>query len=61
MQPNQIFLIVSRILKTDFGAPTNIRFHDFPRQRRSSVLRRVRDRSAIIMLLLEYAKIERVE
>ena len=41
------FLIFSSILKTPFGEPTNSRLKDFPRQRRSSVLRRVRERSAM--------------
>src|SRR5690242_8252672 len=45
----QAFLIFSSILKRPFGAPTNIRLNVFGRQRRSSVLRRVRVRSAIFV------------
>src|SRR5438046_10033176 len=42
------FLTFSSILKMPFGAPTNMRLKVFGRQRRSSVLRRVRVRSAIV-------------
>src|SRR5256885_7046490 len=41
------FLIFSSILKMPFGAPTNMRLKVLGRQRRSSVLRRVRVRSAM--------------
>ena len=41
------FLIFSSILNTPFGAPTKSRLKLLPRQRRSRVLRRVRERSAM--------------
>ena len=43
----QTFFTCSRILKVDFEAPWNNRLNAFDKQRRSSVLRRVRLRSAM--------------
>src|SRR4030095_6805617 len=43
----QFFLIFSSILNMPFGAPTNMRLKVLGRQRRSSVLRRGRERSAM--------------
>ena len=44
------FLTFSSILKMPSGAPTNMRLNVLGRQRRSSVLRRVRVRSAMVKL-----------
>src|SRR5581483_8164030 len=46
----QAFLTFSSILKMPFGEPMNMRLKVLGRQRRSSVLRRVRVRSAIRVL-----------
>ena len=47
--PDFGFFTCSSILKTPFGAPTNMRLKVLPRQRRSMVLRRVRVRSAMLV------------
>lgn len=46
---NQAFLTFSSILNTVFDEPTNRRLNALPRHLRSSVLRRVRLRSAMII------------
>ncbi len=46
------FLIFSSILKMPFGAPTNMRLKVLGRQRRSSVLRRVRLRDSAMVQFL---------